>query len=50
MEEAGDSRQEVDGQAVSELAAKATSPVEMDGTPASAHEIRILDKGKGRAV
>ena len=50
MEEVSDSTQEIDGQAVSELAAKATSPVEMDGTPSSAHEIRLLDKGKGRAV
>ena len=50
MEEVSDSTQEIDGQAVSELAAKATSPVEMDGTPSSAHEVRLLDKGKGRAV
>ena len=50
MGQVSDSRQEMDGQAVSELAAQATSPVEMDGTPSSAHEIRVLDKGKGRAV
>ena len=49
-DEISDSTQEMDGQAVSELAAKATSPVEMDGTPSRVDEIRLLDKGKGRAV